>query len=96
MTEKELCVGVRKSTYVLKKRTLDIILYINILVFWTSGVCVGVCGCAIPHWNRLGTHMNVCPALRRLRAPHARNWQKCVFYFISHDIMAFLRFGALK
>ena len=36
-----------------------IILYINILVCSSVRPCVGVCGCAIPHWNRLGPHMNV-------------------------------------
>ena len=59
-----------------------IILYIKILVFAGSGLHVGVCGCAIPRWNRLGTHMNVRPELSRPNAPHARNWQKCVSYYI--------------
>ena len=68
-----------------------IILYINILVLGCSGVCVGVCGCAIPRWNRLGTHMNARPPDKRPRAPHARNRRKCVFYYIRHNVFAVFR-----
>ena len=56
--------------------------------FW---ICVGVCGCVIPRWNRLGTHMNARPPDKRPRAPHARNQQNCVFYYIRHDFSAVFR-----
>ena len=70
-------------------------LYINILVYGGSGPCVGVCGCAIPRWKRLGTHMNARPPDKRHRAPHARNWRKCVFYYIRHDFSAVFRLGRI-
>ena len=36
-----------------------IILYIKIILSCTVCPCVGVCGCAISHWNRISPHMNV-------------------------------------
>ena len=40
-------------------KNMKIILYINIILWWVAWPCVGVCGCVISRWNRLGPHMNI-------------------------------------
>ena len=44
----------------------------------TTGLCVGVCGCVIPRWNRLGKTKLPMKKNPASHAPCARLARKCV------------------